>query len=241
MNIRLAGVAFALLLAGCAQTPPQPTVSAAAQPVPANVPAWQQGRTPDRRRSRLAPMPGRLTAVPASEIPLQRLRVPPGFKVELWAQRHARHPRDVAHRERQDLCRHARHRPRLRDHRQRRPAHQPRAGGQAEPAGGDVPQRRALRGGDRQGAALRRHRPQPERPAGGPDGALRPAAGAAPQLEVHRLRSRWQAVRALRRALQHLPARRKATRRSAATTPTAAAWKWWRTACATRRASPGTR
>lgn len=85
MNIRLAGVAFALFLFGCAQTPPQPTVSAAAQPVPANVPAWQQGRTPDQASSRLAPNPGRLTAVPASEIPLSRLRVPPGFKVELWA------------------------------------------------------------------------------------------------------------------------------------------------------------
>ncbi|HYE38877.1 MAG TPA: PQQ-dependent sugar dehydrogenase [Ramlibacter sp.] len=85
LNIRLASVAFALFLAGCAQTPPQPTVSAAAQPVPANVPAWHQGRTPEQASSRLAPHPGRLTAVPAAEIPISRLRVPPGFKVELWA------------------------------------------------------------------------------------------------------------------------------------------------------------
>ena len=85
LNIRLASVAFALFLAGCAQTPPQPTVSAAAQPVPANVPAWHQGRTPEQASSRLAPPPGRLPAVPPAEIPISGLRVPPGFKVELWA------------------------------------------------------------------------------------------------------------------------------------------------------------
>lgn len=85
MKIRLACATVALFLAACAQTPPQPTVSAAAQPVPANVPAWQQGRTPDQAASRLAPHAGRLTAVPAAEIPVGNLRVPPGFKVELWA------------------------------------------------------------------------------------------------------------------------------------------------------------
>lgn len=85
MKIRLACATVALVLAGCAQTPPKPTVSAAAQPVPANVPAWQQGRTPDQAASRLAPHAGRLTAVPAAEIPVSNLRLPPGFKAELWA------------------------------------------------------------------------------------------------------------------------------------------------------------
>jgi glucose/arabinose dehydrogenase len=78
-----------LLAAGCAQNPPAaPTpvsVAPAAQPLPANVPAWQQGRTTDQAASPLAPHAGRLTAVPAAEIPVDRLRVPPGFRVELWA------------------------------------------------------------------------------------------------------------------------------------------------------------
>ena len=85
MNIRLASATLALVLAGCAQTPQQPTVSAAAAPLPANVPAWQQGRTPDMAASPLAPHAGRNIAVPAAEIPVRNLRVPPGFKVELWA------------------------------------------------------------------------------------------------------------------------------------------------------------
>lgn len=85
MKIRLASAALALVVAGCAQTPPQPTVSAAAMPVPANVPAWQQGRTPDQAASPLAPHAARNIAVPATEIPVRNLRVPPGFRVELWA------------------------------------------------------------------------------------------------------------------------------------------------------------
>lgn len=87
MMKKLAGLALAMILAGCAQTPTQQNVSVsqAAQPVAANVPAWQQGRTPDQATSALAPHAGRLTAVPPSEIPLQTLQLPPGFRIELWA------------------------------------------------------------------------------------------------------------------------------------------------------------
>lgn len=86
MRKTLAAIAAAMLLAACApMQPAAPTVSAAAAPVPANVPAWQQGRAQDMAASRLAPLAGRLTATPPSEIPLQNLRLPPGFKAELWA------------------------------------------------------------------------------------------------------------------------------------------------------------
>jgi glucose/arabinose dehydrogenase len=85
MKYRIAGIALALVLAGCAQTPSQPVISDVAKPLPANVPAWQQGRAPELASSTLAPHAGRLTAVPASEIPLQNLRLPPGFKIQLWA------------------------------------------------------------------------------------------------------------------------------------------------------------
>lgn len=85
MKFKLACASLALVLAGCAQTPSQPTVSDVAKPLPANVPAWQQGRAQDLAASPLAPHAARLTAVPAAEIPLNTLKLPPGFKIELWA------------------------------------------------------------------------------------------------------------------------------------------------------------
>ena len=35
--------------------------------------------------SKLAPVAGKLTETPAAEIPVNRLQLPPGFKVEIWA------------------------------------------------------------------------------------------------------------------------------------------------------------
>jgi len=67
-------------LAACQSTSPPAAAPAAAPP-----PAWQQGRTPEQATSKLAPLPGRMTATPASEIPVASLKAPPGFKVELWA------------------------------------------------------------------------------------------------------------------------------------------------------------
>ncbi|MES2785845.1 MAG: PQQ-dependent sugar dehydrogenase [Pseudomonadota bacterium] len=85
----IALICLAALASGCAtQTataPAQVTVSPVAAPLPANVPAWQQGRAPDQAASPLAPVAGRLTATPPAEIPLQNFRLPPGFKIELWS------------------------------------------------------------------------------------------------------------------------------------------------------------
>ena len=85
MKKTIAVLSLALLAAGCAQQPTQPQVSAAAAPVPAGVPAWQQGRGPDSAASTLAPLAGRLTATPPDQIPLSSLRLPPGFRIELWS------------------------------------------------------------------------------------------------------------------------------------------------------------
>ena len=49
------------------------------------VPGWAQGRPAELENSPLAPLPGKLTVTPPNDIPLDKLRVPPGFKVELWA------------------------------------------------------------------------------------------------------------------------------------------------------------
>jgi glucose/arabinose dehydrogenase len=85
MKVRLASLSLAFVLAGCAQPPTQPEISQYAKPLPSNVPAWQQGRAPDLAASPLAPHAARLTAVPAAEIPLNTLKLPPGFKIQLWA------------------------------------------------------------------------------------------------------------------------------------------------------------
>ena len=73
-------------------------------------------------------------------------------------------------------------------------------------------------------------------------GGLQSAGHGPPQLEVRGLRTRRQDVRAGRRELQHLRTQPRHPRaRSAATTPTAPAWRSWRAACAIRSASTGIR
>lgn len=56
-----------------------------AQDKAAPPPAWKQGMPDNMADSKLAPHAGKLTATPADQIPLDKLKVPPGFKVELWA------------------------------------------------------------------------------------------------------------------------------------------------------------
>jgi glucose/arabinose dehydrogenase len=80
-----------ILLAACAQQPaqqaaPKVELTSAANPnLPADVPAWKQGMTDITAASPLAPHAGKMTVTPVSEIPLDKLKVPPGFKVEIWA------------------------------------------------------------------------------------------------------------------------------------------------------------
>ncbi|MDP2257907.1 MAG: PQQ-dependent sugar dehydrogenase [Polaromonas sp.] len=48
-------------------------------------PAWKQGMPADLADSRLAPHAGKLTTTPASDIPIDKLKLPPGFKAEIWS------------------------------------------------------------------------------------------------------------------------------------------------------------
>lgn len=48
-------------------------------------PAWQQGRPTDLADSKLAPHAGKNVATPAPEIPIDKLKLPPGFKAEIWS------------------------------------------------------------------------------------------------------------------------------------------------------------
>ena len=77
----LLGIATLALLSAC-QTPPPTAASAAPAAAP---PAWQQGRLPGQAGSTLAPVAGKLTATPASDIPVASFKLPPGFKAEIWA------------------------------------------------------------------------------------------------------------------------------------------------------------
>src|SRR5260221_11252760 len=61
-----------------------PSAAPAATP-PAAPPAWQQGRTPEQSESTLHPFAPQMQGRPASELPIDKLKVPSGFKVEAWA------------------------------------------------------------------------------------------------------------------------------------------------------------
>ena len=76
--------AVAAILAGCASQPPAPPTVSAVVTAPVQL-AWQQGRAPDQARSTLAPLAGKLTVTPPEQIALDKLKVPAGFKLELWA------------------------------------------------------------------------------------------------------------------------------------------------------------
>lgn len=71
------GLAFAIGASVQAQT--------AAPAAPAPPPAWKQGMPASMATSTLAPLPGKLVATKAADVPIDRIKLPPGFKVEVWA------------------------------------------------------------------------------------------------------------------------------------------------------------
>jgi glucose/arabinose dehydrogenase len=73
-------LAFAVAAAFCG--------SALAQDKPAATPApsWQQGKPPAMAESTLHPFAPHMTGRAAKELPLDKLKVPAGFKVEVWAE-----------------------------------------------------------------------------------------------------------------------------------------------------------
>ena len=58
---------------------------ALSQDKPAAPPAWHQGKPPAQAESKLAPHAGKMTETPVSEIPIDKLKLPAGFKAEIWA------------------------------------------------------------------------------------------------------------------------------------------------------------
>ncbi len=76
LTVAAAGIAVLLLQAwsdlACAQDKPK-------------APGWAQGRPAELESSPLAPHPSNLKVTPPDKIPVNDIRMPAGFKVELWA------------------------------------------------------------------------------------------------------------------------------------------------------------
>ena len=62
--------------------PAPPAAAPAAAPAP---PSWAQGRTAEQEAANLSPHPPGLSALPAAEIPLDKIKLPPGFEISLYA------------------------------------------------------------------------------------------------------------------------------------------------------------
>jgi glucose/arabinose dehydrogenase len=71
-------VLFAMVLLGL-----DPTSQPLAQQQPR--PSWMQGRSPEQERSTLAPNPQPPVPTPAKDIPIDKVKLPPGFAIEIWA------------------------------------------------------------------------------------------------------------------------------------------------------------
>ncbi|SNT34500.1 Glucose/arabinose dehydrogenase, beta-propeller fold [Noviherbaspirillum humi] len=76
-GLTLAGFA----LTAFAQQDPAPAAAPAAPP-----PAWKQGMSESQAQSPLHPFAPHMTGRAAAELPIDKLKVPAGFKVEVWAE-----------------------------------------------------------------------------------------------------------------------------------------------------------
>ena len=76
---KMAGLMLGLGMASAALAQQQDGVAPAA-------PSWKQGMAEEQKSSTLHPFAPHMTGRPASELPIDKLRVPAGFKVEVWAE-----------------------------------------------------------------------------------------------------------------------------------------------------------
>jgi len=75
MKSIIAVAVFAAFSAANAQTPPA-----------GDAPPWKQGMNPEQTQSTLHPFAPHMTGRSAKELPLEKLKAPAGFKVEVWAE-----------------------------------------------------------------------------------------------------------------------------------------------------------
>jgi glucose/arabinose dehydrogenase len=80
--------AFGIALAQQQKAPekaPAPAAGAAAPKKDEPPPIWKQGMPDSMKTSALAPHAGKMTETPVGELPVAKLKVPQGFKIEVWA------------------------------------------------------------------------------------------------------------------------------------------------------------
>src|SRR5437868_10839586 len=73
---------FAAVIAAAFAAP----VLAQDKPAAAPPPSWHQGKPPAQMESTLHPFAPHMTGRSAKELPVEKLKVPAGFKVEVWAE-----------------------------------------------------------------------------------------------------------------------------------------------------------
>ncbi|WP_367187658.1 sorbosone dehydrogenase family protein, partial [Hydrogenophaga sp.] len=78
---RMSSVALAMGMALGTSAALAQTAAPAAPPAP----AWKQGMPESMATSTLAPLAGKNTATAAADIPIDKIKLPPGFKAEIWA------------------------------------------------------------------------------------------------------------------------------------------------------------
>ena len=84
--MKIKTISTLLLTGGLAMATFANAQAPAPAPAPAGVPpTWAQGRTADGMNPALVPNPSPLVAKPVNELLIDKLKVPPGFKIELWA------------------------------------------------------------------------------------------------------------------------------------------------------------
>jgi glucose/arabinose dehydrogenase len=87
MNKRTAlSAALFAAAVGTAVLAQQPPAPAAAPAAPAAPPSWKQGMTAEQEKSTLHPFAIEVTGKAAKDLPIDQLKVPAGFKVEVWAE-----------------------------------------------------------------------------------------------------------------------------------------------------------
>ena len=59
--------------------------AALAQQAPADEPGWAKGRPKTDTAMKMAPVPAFPVPTPADQLPIKKFKLPPGFKVEIWA------------------------------------------------------------------------------------------------------------------------------------------------------------
>ncbi len=85
----LSALALALAMPAFAQqaTAPAPAAAPASAPTAPTAeppPAWKQGLGDSAQPNTLHPFAAKMTGVAAKDLPMSKLKVPPGFKVEVW-------------------------------------------------------------------------------------------------------------------------------------------------------------